>query len=297
MTKRNITSLRESDDDGHIEKKASIGIPDTHKQEIIADIIRMVLSKISRNMRIRREHVSSILQALNSRIPLKQWLIATKEELTRIYGLTLEQSGVEILVFSSLNSESANLYSSLFGPDVSQIDFQADSLSSMYLIQKSKRGLSSINAPEKVLGGITMLIISVIILSRDKISESDLLESLSGFGMSENLNITVPLLNKSVQGVLSEITRRDYIKKSTSNAANGPERSASFVEYSLGDRSKREFKPQCIYEFFLQVYRDDSIKDRLFTSLKHCFPDFTINTNDVAMLHESLTSTSVNTPS
>ncbi|OBA23923.1 hypothetical protein METBIDRAFT_30287 [Metschnikowia bicuspidata var. bicuspidata NRRL YB-4993] len=283
MLKRTISAVEASCSSDLVNKRSATELPEIHEQEIVADIIRMILGKVSRNLRIRNEHIHSILQTLYSKGNLKYWISAVKKELEFTYGLSLEQCGSDITVFSNLKAHSREIFYSLCEANSPLVDYQANLLSSIFLIHKSKKDLMSINTSDKVMGGITMLIISIIVLSENRINENDLVNSLSAFGISSNLSIPVPLLNKPIQNILGDIAKRDYIKK-TSPA--GADQSGSYIEYSLGERCKREFDSQCIYNFFLQIYKEKDLQDKICESMKRCFPEFEPNLNEEATLND-----------
>lgn len=279
MVKRSYSELREGDTINRTESSSG-DLSHAHRLEIIADMIRTALAKNSRNLKIRNEHFNYILQLLNTKGTLKPWISDVRQELESVYGLSLEHSGSEILLVSSLKPESSEILNKLWDSKFDHDDDEGIQLNANFHMPKLRRVPTIVNTPERFVGGFTMLVVSMIVLSGNKISESELLDNLADFGISNLLNAPIPVFNKPVQGVLVDLTRKDYIKK---NGSSGSDKSETMAEYSLGERCKREFKPQSIYDFFTEIYQDVDVRDQISESIKRCFPDFSIPQEDTTL--------------
>ncbi|GEQ66535.1 hypothetical protein JCM33374_g198 [Metschnikowia sp. JCM 33374] len=281
MAKRTFSELHANNDYDDQEVSNSNEVSKTHKQEVVADIIRMILAKNSRNLKIRNEHVHSILQASNSKDSIKVWISDVSRELEFVYGLTLKQVGTEVILTTHLEPESNSILYQLWDSDNSIDDTRLMPSDVMFLMPKSRRNEIIVNTPEQIMGGLTLLIISMIVLSENKMSEAEIIENLSNFGISSNLSIPTPVFNKSISDILRDLARKDYIKKVAEQQSGG------IVEYSLGERTKREFEPQTIYDFFLEIH-NHSVEDKITESIKRCFPEFVPVAREDTPLNDAL---------
>ncbi|KAM9887139.1 hypothetical protein OXX69_013411, partial [Metschnikowia pulcherrima] len=241
MAKRKISELAENAPIDEPVPSSNGELMHSHKQDIIADMIRMVLAKSSRHSKIRGEHFSSILQASNVKSALKPWIATLKIELESVYGLTLKSHTNEMMLVSNMNPESNAILHKLRSFDLSASEDSNFASSRSSLMPTLKRNKVIVNTHEQVFGGLTLLIVAMMILCGNKISDVDLIRYVTEFGISNNLSIQTPVFNKQVQEIIAELTKRGYIKKMSPSSTV---LSGGAAEYTLGERSKQEFDPQ-----------------------------------------------------
>lgn len=271
MAKRKISELAENAPIDEPVPSSNGELMHSHKQDIIADMIRMVLAKSSRHSKIRGEHFSLILQALNVKSALKPWIATLKIELESVYGLTLKSHTNEMMLVSNMNPESNAILHKLRSFDLSALEDSNFALSRSSLMPTLKRNKVIVNTHEQVFGGLTLLIVAMMILCGNKISDVDLIRYVTEFGISNNLSIQTPVFNKQVQEIIAELTKRGYIRKMSplSTVLSG-----GAAEYTLGERSKQEFDPQSIFECLIEIMGDTNSRDKAIASMNRCFPGF-----------------------
>lgn len=123
----------------------------------------------------------------------------------------------------------------------------------MFLIPKYKKTHSPTSNIELIKSGVLVIIISLIILSEGRISETELLKKLQKFGLSESLNSRNSSINLSTMELIQDFIKREYFNKegvtTTEGIVNG-----NLINYTLGRRLLIEFTAQSMYELVQNIY-------------------------------------------
>lgn len=242
---------------------------------VILSLLRMVISRHSRNQKIRKEHFAPILHRYNLKGNILPWIKVLKIEFENLFGITIQLSGNEIVVTNDLNPESRNLLTQLLKQERPRdLPTGSNYHDQFYLLPRHKRSGVIINTLESIFGGLIVLIVSIIVVNENRVREADLLDTLNEFGLSENLNLLVANLNKNVQEILAELVRRDYISKAESRANN----QGSQVDYSLGKRSLRELDPHFLLLFMQSMFEHELMRQKCIKTIQRCFPEISIQT-------------------
>lgn len=234
---------------------------------LLSNLLRVVLSRHAKFLKIRREH----LQAVNTpKVSIKIHLKTLDDEMKRIFALLLLQVGNEYRLVSSLEGKSKAVLHELLTDDVNETDLQ--SLANSTVTERSRQKHPTFgSSSESVFGSIQLLVIIITVLSQNRISEQNLLEALSTFGLSDRSNISVPILNIPLQSVLAEMTRREYLQRST---ARSKQQDGSVSDYSLGQRSLQEFNPSNILQILRTIIPGAENDGKVITALQRCFDDY-----------------------
>lgn len=254
------------------EERSSTGIAaDTG---VHLNLLRLVLTRYARNQKIRKDHLSPILHRHNLKGNIIPWINVLKKECERLFGITIFLSGNEIVVKSYLQLSSRNVLDQLLkGEDVRVRQSNGDLNGSFHLLASHKRREIIVNTPETILGGVIMLIVSLIVINENRMRESDLSDALNEFGLSEKLSSVVANLNKSTQDILSELVRREYIAKIIAGAG----KRNSQVDFCLGKATLREIEPNSILMFLKNLFDQEEMQLKCLASVQRCFPDASLS--------------------
>lgn len=265
------------DDDDYQEEQVSPG--EQSSSGLAADIsvhlnlLRLVLTRYARNQKIRKDHLSPILHRHNLKGNIIPWINVLKGECERLFGITISLSGNEIVVKSYLQLSSRNVLDQLLKgeEDIGVRQSNGDLNGSFHLFASHKRHEIIVNTPETILGGVIMLIVSLIVINENRMRESDLSDALNEFGLSEKVSSVVANLNKSTQDILSELVRREYIAKIIAGAG----KRNSQVDFCLGKATLREIEPNSILMFLKNLFDQEEMQLKCLASVQRCFPDAT----------------------
>ncbi|OVF07942.1 putative Smc5-Smc6 complex subunit [Clavispora lusitaniae] len=267
-TEENRTPLAE---DSATRESSPSAEDELRSSAIVSILLRMVMTRSARNQKIRREHFTTILHKHNVKGNTKAIISQVDAELKEVFGLKLDQSTNDIVLISNLQKDTKLLLQKLV-ENGDGSEFKGNPYDTFYFMNKEKRNETTVSMSDSIFGGIIMLLIGLVIVNENRIRESDLLDGLSQFGFSENLNIVVPNLNKTTQEVLTEATKKEYLQKLVAQAHGGE---PAIVSYALGKRTLREFDAHTLLEFLNEIVEQEELKPKCIETVKRCFPDDT----------------------
>lgn len=277
MAKRAHSDVEYSDEDRDQQSENGQAVSsdnETPRYNVVPSLVRMILTRHSRNQKVRREHFTPVLHQHGLKGAIKPWIAAVDAELRSYFGLKLDtSSGSDMCVVSCLHPDSRRVLKKLLDSDPSPNGSGRSLTDSQFLLPRNRRGLGMLNTAEMLQGGLAMLVICLIVVNENRIRESDLVETLAEFGLSENLNTPVANLNKSSQDVLQELTKREYLLKQTSRASDGNNQPT--IDYKLGKRTIKEFNPEELLGVIVEIMgEDDDTSQKSIGTLERCFPGF-----------------------
>lgn len=148
---------------------------------------------------------------------------------------------------NTLPSEARNVLGEIWQEEANQkIPNGRNEDDQQYFLPKYKQTVTAGSNVELIKSGILLLVVSVIVLSENRISETELLKQLEKFGLSESIVEKNSSLNMTTAELLSEFVKRDYLEREG--------QASDFVDYTLGRRLSAEFEPKSLYEFILNIY-------------------------------------------
>ncbi|CAH2353907.1 hypothetical protein CLIB1423_13S01596 [[Candida] railenensis] len=148
---------------------------------------------------------------------------------------------------NTLPSEARNVLGEIWQEEANQkIPNGRNEDDQQYFLPKYKQTVTAGSNSELIKSGILLLVVSVIVLSENRISETELLKQLKKFGLSESVIEKNSSLNMTTVELLSEFVKRDYLEREG--------QASDFVDYTLGRRLSAEFEPKSLYEFISNLY-------------------------------------------
>ncbi|SGZ52295.1 CIC11C00000000114 [Sungouiella intermedia] len=240
---------------------------------VLLSLLRLVLTRHARNQRIRKDHLAPILHRHNLKGNIITWFNSLKKEFEDLFGITLIMSGNEIFLLNNLQLSSREALDGLLKREdvgINQADSNFNDL--LYHMSNHKRKDVIVNTSETIMSGIVILIISVIVVNENRIRETNLLEVLDGFGLSENLSSIVANINKNTQDILSELVRREYIGKLVTGADQN-----SQVDYCLGKAALRDIEPKSILRFLQGLFHHEDMHLKCYKTVQRCFPEASLS--------------------
>lgn len=271
MSKRPLDEMENSDATSY-EYEENFADGSIHRDNILSQMIRIILGRYSKNRKFKKKDIQAVLQKQKFKANSKIWLLLLDNEMRETFGLKLEINESEVVMSSNLEANSKSILYSLWTSDTGR-HLSTNLLNSGFLMLHNKRESVIVNLIEQLQGGLIMIIVTILVLSGNRINELDLILALSNFGFSENLNSYVPVLNKNTPDILSDLTRKEYLKR---GPFLGNDRVC--VEYSLGKRALREFRPCDILNFMLEVVDLEEDQQKAKIALMRCFPEFRTDT-------------------
>lgn len=231
----------------------------------IRDVVRLVLGRDLRGQLIRREH---IVQALPKTDVLIDIIInASVSVLRDVYGVTLIETPVKpdakrpktkvkqpMVLVSCLENESRQVLGELWQKSRHfEVPNNRGSSENQYLIPKYEKTDTPMANHELIKTGIMVAVVSLLIVSENRVAESELTRYMKQFGLSDNLNIRNSNYNLNLSELLADMVKREYLAK---EVTKGRSESDTLVEYTLGRRSLIEFSPQSVFDYIKAVYGD-----------------------------------------
>ncbi|KAF3985209.1 hypothetical protein FT663_05388 [Candidozyma haemuli var. vulneris] len=241
---------------------------------VMRPIVRMIVTRESRNLKTRKEHVSMALKEHGKGASLRTKEPLIDAELRDIFGLSVlfEKSSLEIN--SNLDHRSRFLLQKLLHSDSDGYppSIVRNRLSNLYFLPQSKKSEGTLDSLAYVHGGLTMMVICTIIVSEGNIQESTLLQTLAEFGVPSNLGLSVPNCNINVQGILHDLVRKDYLRQEN---VEGSDKSSINIHYGLGNKTVQCFSPVMLQEIIKSIFgMGDEWSQKIEISLKRCFSEF-----------------------
>lgn len=234
---------------------------------LVREVVRLVLGRDLRGQLIRREH---IVQAIpKTDIPIDLVLQASKNVLRDVYGVSLVETPptkVEerkprskiakvkqpMVLVNCLEKESRQVLGELWLKSRHfEVPNNRSSGESQYLIPKYEKTDTPMANHELIKTGIMVMIVSLLILSENRLPETELIRYMKQFGISDNLNIRNSNYNLNLTELVGDLVKREYLNK---EVTKGRIESETFTEYTLGRRSLVEFSPQSVFDYIKTIY-------------------------------------------
>lgn len=237
----------------------------------LASLCRVLLSRQAKFLKTRREHLQAVFPKDSNKSALKEYIKELDNELRDSLGLCVEQNGTDYQLLSSLDEKSKTVLHELLKDDSTSGLQDTDAQPSDASTRAKKRSPIVVNTFENSMGSVQLIVILILVLSKNRISETDLLEALASFGLPNRLNIDTPVFHMPSQGIIAEMTRRDYLERTVGGGSSTGDNNN--VDYSLGRRALREFAPESLSRIFQEIIPQAEYQDKILTSLKRCFPE------------------------
>lgn len=210
-------------------------------EDISISLVRMIITRESRLLKTRKDHISSILKEHGLKSGTKLSESRTDADLRDIFGLTVQFEKTNMEVNSNLDEESRDLIRDLLLPGNDEDLTVRDQLLPTFFLPSDMALDGSLDNLLLISGGLLLLIVCIIVVSEDNIPETSLLRELSKFGIAQNQNLLVPSLNCDIVTLLQELVKKEYLRKT---ALEYQEHHANESYYGIGSRITRTFDIQ-----------------------------------------------------
>lgn len=221
--------------------------------EMVARVIRMVLSRELRGQVIRREH---LLQAVSgSRVGFDALLNLVQDELAEVYGMKLVAVDVEPAPQSKNRPKPKYIVVNILAPAARSVLGQLwqrrtgkitghnrTFLDPRFLVPRHGRSGVVGSSHDLVFGGVAFAVIVLIVVGENHLLEQDLHARLQQWGIPRAENSVNSNLGMGVSGVVAELEKLGYIQKDTPQS------------YKLGDRSMAKFGPKSMFAAIGSIY-------------------------------------------
>mmetsp|Transcript_7795 Transcript_7795/g.9830 ORF Transcript_7795/g.9830 Transcript_7795/m.9830 type:complete len:328 (-) Transcript_7795:289-1272(-) len=272
MSKRTIsqTELEESgvfeSDSGESEYE-STRHNNSEFKDVENQVVRYIMSRELKSQVIRREHITQLYS--NRRINYDELMSRVKQTLMEVYGLTLvfmspkegdkknksgQSSGRQPLVLTNcLSPEGRSVLQEIWlGDSDVAIPNNRNTGDNHYFLPKYNKTSSLGSNIDMVKTGVTLLIMTLLIISENHMSEHELVKGLKRFGLSDDPNTKNSSFNASLPELINELVKREYLEKEVQKDSNNVDN----VDYKLGRRSLVEFTPLSVFAYIKTVYGD-----------------------------------------
>lgn len=236
-------------------------------KDVENQVVRYIMSRELKSQVIRREHITQLYS--NRRINYDELMKRVKQTLKEVYGLTLvvmppkegekknkssQSSGRQPLILTNcLSPEGRSVLHDIWleGSDVA-VPNNRNTGDDQYFLPRYNKTSSLGSNTDMVKTGVTLLIMTLLIISENHMSEHELVKGLRRFGLSDHPNTKNSSLNASLPELINELVKREYLEKEIQKDSNNVEN----VDYKLGRRSLVEFTPLSVFAYVKTVYGD-----------------------------------------
>ncbi|CCH45228.1 Non-structural maintenance of chromosome element 3 [Wickerhamomyces ciferrii] len=149
--------------------------------------------------------------------------------------------------------------------------FQSELMEERHDYRNNKETYPTLTTDKNLVSnGLTLMIISIIMVSNNHISEGELLTILNeNFGI--NTNTPLEILNIPILDFFKILDKQEYLIRSSLKSDN-----EEIVEYSIGRRSKIEFNKESFVEFARIIYNEgddesDEFLNRVYATIDSTF--------------------------
>lgn len=237
-------------------------------QDVENQVIRYIMSRELKNQLIRRENITQFYS--NRRINYDALMSRVKYKLQEVYGLTLvavplkegdkktksrQNKGRQPLMLTNCLGQAARevLLEIWVGDSETAVPNNRNSGDTHYFLPKYNKTSSLGSNIETVKSGVTLLIMSLIIISENHISEYELVNSVRQFGITDDINAKNSNFNASLPDFINELIKKEYIEKEVQRNSKNLDTN----DYKLGRRSLIEFTPLSVFAFIKAIYADN----------------------------------------
>ncbi|ODV80634.1 MAGE-domain-containing protein [Suhomyces tanzawaensis NRRL Y-17324] len=234
---------------------------DSELQDAVGKVIRLVLGREAKGQLIRREHITGVLS--RRRISFEVILKETRHQLEEVYGMKLVETPVlgemskkktktkpkaQYVVVNGLAAGSRRVLGEIWTQASEyEVDNGKKFTDSGYFLPKFRHTDTPGTNHELVKLGVVALVVSLVVLAENHLSEAELFRSLAGFGLSDKLESRNSNYHLNLGELMAELAKKDYVNR---------EITEQVTAYSLGRRALVEFNPHSVFEFVRGIYGD-----------------------------------------
>lgn len=236
-------------------------------QDVENRVIRYIMSRELKSQLIRREHITQLYS--NRRVNYDGLMNNVKHTLEDVYGLTLvsvplkegdkkgrasqSKTRQPLMLTNCLRPQARLVLQELWDKDSTDtVPNNRNTGDSQYFLPKYNKTPSMGANADMVKTGMTLLIMALLVVAENHMSEYELVTSLRQFGISDNVNAKNSNINANLQELLNELVKKDYLDKDVHQHSNN----VDTTDYKLGRRSLVEFTPLSVFACLKTVYGD-----------------------------------------
>lgn len=239
--------------------------PNTDLSETTSPVIRAIFARSLKAQMIRREHIllamqtggrqkpkydtvmASVAKELDSIFALKLVPVLTKEEPVSKKRRTAAPSRPPMVLVNSLSSRSRAVLAKMWADDDGQVPNNRNTNDAGFLIPKYSRTATPASNADLVRLGLILLVVVLLVVAENHLSEDELLRVLRPFGIPDSANKIIPGVNTNVHELLADMAKREYIR--VDGGTDGAQSS-----YALGRRAFVEYSPGAIFLCLKDIY-------------------------------------------
>lgn len=240
-------------------------------EDVTVALVRMVITRESRNLKTRKDHIGSILKDNAMRTNLRFKGSHADHDLRNIFGISAQFDRPVVDVGSCLPHDSRTLLQRLLkSDDGPSINVKDQLLSS--LLHCPDRGYAGTLDPLLLaFGGVLMLTLCILVINEGKISETALLQHLARFGVPSSPNLKIPNFNIDLHTFIQDLVKRDFVVKRDMDSIDSH---AKESYYELGLRLGRDFSTEEFKSVFEAVMGErETWSQKIDVCLERCFLD------------------------
>ncbi|KAL7664427.1 MAGE domain-containing protein [[Candida] zeylanoides] len=281
-----------------------VALPTEVESKVAHSIVRVVMAREARGLLIKREHFNEayVLHPSAKRAKFAVMLQFVQDILKETYGLELAEVAERTstkkrrpgakqprpeptyCLVSVLSLPAKKVLGQIWRHDAAaKVPNGRNEDDQQFFVPKYRKTATPLANIELVKHGILAVVVALVALSENRVSETDLLAQLSKFGLSSGQYDTNSTLSMTTLELLAEFTKREYLSREAPPAATGGA-TDHHVDYTLGRRSLAEFTPRAVFELLSQVYGEAfelDVQHRAMNSIMRAFGvDF-----DIEALH------------
>lgn len=226
----------------------------TLDEDVMASIIRWILSKEARNLKVRKDHISTIIREHGSKVNLKAVEQEINKELCEVFGLSIFLEGPSIETRCHLAESSQDLLRTILVDNVERKQPVKNPRLEICSIAMQKRPSGSPNAMQLIGGGLGLLILCIVLINDGQAHETLLIETLNSFGILKSRNVASVGFHFDVDEVIRDLVRKEYLAKNVSVSWDGASESICFT---LGSRAFRDYPIQNFRKVIKNIFDDD----------------------------------------
>ncbi|CAK9441325.1 uncharacterized protein LODBEIA_P51940 [Lodderomyces beijingensis] len=280
-------------------------LSEADKQHEINQVVKLVLQKDLRGSFFRREYINSSLS--NKRLRNEVLVSEACKVLQEVYGLTLvETPGIKVksdnatansggggsgrraasasaaskkkhlALVSNLSKEARAVLGELWSRQVdSAVDKRKMNEAGFFIPRYHRNRSLPDSSHHLVKTGVLLLVITLIILNENHISEHQLVRNLRKFGISSGIDDKNSNYSLTVSELLKEFVQRENLLRKELGGGEKPSNEKDkMYEYSVGRRTLVEFTPQSIYDYISVIYGDsftDTIAESTIVTIQRAY--------------------------
>lgn len=210
-------------------------------EDVTIALVRMLITRESRNLKTRKDHIGSILKDNGMKSNLKLKDSYADHELRNVFGISAQFDRPVVDVDSCLPQDSRNLLQKLLRSDDRTSRNVRDQLLSSLLLFPHQGYAGRLDSFLLASGGVLLLILCILVINEGKISETVLLQHLARFGVPSSPNLLIPNFNIDLHTFIQDLVKRDFLVKCDIDSIDSHARESY---YELGLRLGRDFSTE-----------------------------------------------------